>query len=910
MWRTPEADAVASLVSLRNPVVSTQPSLSASLRNSCLSGICALSLFVTVVYASASEPDLSQSSSNAESVSPSWGPIALVRLLLDLSFVAYLTHSLYGYTQKKQSPSASHSPQVGTPQTPTFPSNSKRSNNKSTNNSNSNNSKNSNSKNINSKNINKSMSSRGTSPSNQSSPPAPAASATSSGGLVVERIDAKIMDIQSQLAELHALVADVDQPSDSLRDLLDRFVDGLEDPVLQINAYASQVTGPPHNTVALEQARHDKEQEYAAAARQQHKQHLQKHQQQPSEAETTLVSSSAADLLASLNAGVSAAHSGDTTQPADATLSAAADDLLASLNAGMSIQEGEDDQRSDSAGVSSAADDLLASLNAGMGAQQPPSDENVSSDDESEGGGLSIADQLLASLNANASSLEDYASQQAPAQQQEDGEEDPEQVDTPIGSKKSQAEQEAEWLAMAKAKKSRGKKNYTDVKFGRGGRRNKKKGKKKPERVSAKVSLEDLEAFADADQAAAPVTSADPAAEDASAAERNALADLLSALDTAPANSNETAPEVDTGSALADLLSALDAPAATVESADETAATEPVFNAPPKRQKPPSSAYNPFGDLFGGGGNADGAEAAATVAAERPEREPLQPRHYKLGDALVRDLAAKDDINKSGLRRAKKRPMNWGSKKKKRTLEMEDTNFLAYPFGKDDGVALFGVFDGHVGKYCAQAARERFPAQMQKALADMDLNKCTDLSDVVREVFAATDKDLLEFEYEGCTATGVVIWRSGEDRYLQCGNVGDSHAFLYRNGKALCLTQNHNVKDPEERERMRAAGFQVNEGQTRINGLAVSRALGDHFVKQNDMGMIGDAYVHPVVKLEDTDTLLLVCSDGVWDVISGQEACELVQYEKSAEAMASKLLRHSVRSVGCNDNVTVQVGIL
>ena len=86
----------------------------------------------------------------------------------------------------------------------------------------------------------------------------------------------------------------------------------------------------------------------------------------------------------------------------------------------------------------------------------------------------------------------------------------------------------------------------------------------------------------------------------------------------------------------------------------------------------------------------------------------------------------------------------------------------------------------------------------------------------------------------------------------------------------------HRVTDPEEQERMRAEGVAIHPGQSRLNGLlektfqplmrvglAVSRALGDHFVKANVQGLIATPYVSDLICLNSTDTLLIIASDGV-----------------------------------------------
>lgn len=116
-----------------------------------------------------------------------------------------------------------------------------------------------------------------------------------------------------------------------------------------------------------------------------------------------------------------------------------------------------------------------------------------------------------------------------------------------------------------------------------------------------------------------------------------------------------------------------------------------------------------------------------------------------------------------------------------------------------------------------------------------------------------------------------------EKRYLQAANVGDSTAFLQRRDQVLQLTSgkfcvsasvylnpiDHRLNNEEERNRITAAGIKVSSAQTRVGGLAVSRALGDHFLKGEKTGLIADPYLSPVIPLEPTDSLLILASDGV-----------------------------------------------
>jgi len=55
----------------------------------------------------------------------------------------------------------------------------------------------------------------------------------------------------------------------------------------------------------------------------------------------------------------------------------------------------------------------------------------------------------------------------------------------------------------------------------------------------------------------------------------------------------------------------------------------------------------------------------------------------------------------------------------------------------------------------------------------------------------------------------------------------------------------------------------LNEGQTRISGIGVTRVLGDHFAKDTNSGMIGAPHISPPFLLGEEDTHVVLASDGV-----------------------------------------------
>jgi len=246
---------------------------------------------------------------------------------------------------------------------------------------------------------------------------------------------------------------------------------------------------------------------------------------------------------------------------------------------------------------------------------------------------------------------------------------------------------------------------------------------------------------------------------------------------------------------------------------------------------------------------------------------------------------------------------------------MEDMHFILVPLEEEDeNKALFGVFDGHAGTEAAQEGISLFPKEFCKQLKASP----NEIADVFRRTISAVDQAMLAYEYVGTTATIVYIWKEGEDRFLMAANLGDSSAFLCRDNVAVELTTDHKLTNPLEKQRLKDAGIETLDNQTRINGLAVSRALGDHFVKEQNIGLIADPFVSECYKIQPTDSHLIIASDGLWDIINGQQALDIIQAipdssdnnkgkQTHSGIAATTLLETALQSPKCNDNVTVIV---
>ena len=148
----------------------------------------------------------------------------------------------------------------------------------------------------------------------------------------------------------------------------------------------------------------------------------------------------------------------------------------------------------------------------------------------------------------------------------------------------------------------------------------------------------------------------------------------------------------------------------------------------------------------------------------------------------------------------------------------------------------------------------------------------------------------------GATAVVAVVSRDG---WVVVANAGDSRAVLCRaNGRAVDLSVDHKPTDAGERARIEAAGGTVTHGRVAGN-LNLSRAVGDLLYKRNlavavEAQMISALPDVNAVPLSAGDRFLVLCCDGIWNVLSSQDVVDFV---------AERLNRNPPPSLGtvCED---------
>ena len=225
-------------------------------------------------------------------------------------------------------------------------------------------------------------------------------------------------------------------------------------------------------------------------------------------------------------------------------------------------------------------------------------------------------------------------------------------------------------------------------------------------------------------------------------------------------------------------------------------------------------------------------------------------------------------------------------------------------------VNYYGVYDGHGGKFVSKFLSQNLYHFFVDKRVKYPLNTkyINNVYDKLQEVlFTSYEKQSME-----CGSTCVVVVHfkhAGKDR-LNVMNTGDSRCVMCRDNIAMVLTRDHKPDWPDEHRRIRGLGGEITKDGSvyRINDLSVSRAFGD---KESAKYITHrpDIYKYSLGK---KDRFIIIACDGLWDVVSPQDAVNIVLNEAYDESMkrkttkvnlAKKLAELSIR-LDSGDNVT------
>jgi len=232
--------------------------------------------------------------------------------------------------------------------------------------------------------------------------------------------------------------------------------------------------------------------------------------------------------------------------------------------------------------------------------------------------------------------------------------------------------------------------------------------------------------------------------------------------------------------------------------------------------------------------------------------------------------------------------------------EMEDTHSVRDE--EESGFFCAEVYDGHSGSIAAAIACDVLTTYFLRRLREGgSAGDNGFMAEALREAYLATDRQIAHRGTEsGAAAATLYIHGRG----FLAANVGDVRIILGEGRRAVALTTDHKPDLPEEMARIEALGGSViSLDVPRVEGfLAMSRALGDTPLKPF---VTAEPRIVEGV-LGRKDDLAIIASDGLWDVLTSDEAVTLA-YRAGEPEEAARLLQATATGRGSADNITVIV---
>jgi PPM family protein phosphatase len=210
----------------------------------------------------------------------------------------------------------------------------------------------------------------------------------------------------------------------------------------------------------------------------------------------------------------------------------------------------------------------------------------------------------------------------------------------------------------------------------------------------------------------------------------------------------------------------------------------------------------------------------------------------------------------------------------------EDSSFARAP--------LFVVADGMGGAQAGEVASRIAVDTFARGLPDAGAAEerlATRVREANADIYerAHSEQDLAGM---GTTLTAAYV----DDTHVAIAHVGDSRAYLFRDGTLTRLTQDHSLVD----ELVRRGKLTEEEAAEHPQRSIITRALGP----EPDVDV--DTWTYPV----RGGDLLLVCSDGLTSMVSEERVAEILGGTETLDSAAQALIDEANRAGG-RDNITV-----
>ncbi len=257
---------------------------------------------------------------------------------------------------------------------------------------------------------------------------------------------------------------------------------------------------------------------------------------------------------------------------------------------------------------------------------------------------------------------------------------------------------------------------------------------------------------------------------------------------------------------------------------------------------------------------------------------------------------------------------------------MEDTFAIDEMFRVGEGptFCVYSVFDGHSGIGAAAICRDRTMTLLRKNMRASNNNVKTALSKTFKEL---DDEIRAASEASGCTALVCVFCIEKGKKVLYVANCGDCRAIIGGEGRYDVLSNDHTFsKNKPEQQRIRAHPNALVDNHGYVtdkvhgNGSVIPlRTLGDHPVNPDKTIILATPEISRT-ELDDTDQVVVLATDGLWDTLTNIDAMRMTLAGISSidqkglsnsdlNRVAKQLVHEAIRRRS-TDNITAVVIVL
>ena len=225
----------------------------------------------------------------------------------------------------------------------------------------------------------------------------------------------------------------------------------------------------------------------------------------------------------------------------------------------------------------------------------------------------------------------------------------------------------------------------------------------------------------------------------------------------------------------------------------------------------------------------------------------------------------------------------------------EDT-FIAQQLWQE-GVALLAAIDGvggyEGGEVAADDARKTLIEHLEKSANGERPQLIREaIAEANNRIFAKSKTDPI-LARMSCVLTVAII--DIHKQLVYFGHVGDTRLYHYRNGTLRKLSRDHSLVGYREEQGQLSEEEAMNHSQRN----EIMRSLGTETHGAND-----DGFIDTGIDTFAPNDILLLCSDGLTDMITSQQIIDILQTESNLETK-NKALVAAANQAGGKDNITV-----